>query len=107
MTDFIKTFSGSSKSTKSGKLEPKTLLQTPKTEAKTESKSSAGKAENRNTPSGREPKTTSSNSSKSSQQTVTPTAIEPSPKRTKRTRNVPSANASPATPTEPPSKRRR
>ncbi|CAG5114598.1 unnamed protein product [Candidula unifasciata] len=99
---------GASKSTKAGKLEPKALLQTPKTETKTETKPSTSKAESRaNTPSGREPKTTPSNILKASLQAATPNAFEPSPKRTKRTRNVPSANASPATPTEPPTKRRR
>ncbi|KAH9496833.1 hypothetical protein Btru_010398 [Bulinus truncatus] len=80
-----------------------------KSEIKLEPKTSLHKSESRgNTPSVKVENKPSPASVKISQQTVTPSTPgqEPSPKRTKRTRNVPSAN-SPATPTEPQSKRRR
>ena len=40
-------------------------------------------------------------------QLISSGAFEPSPKRAKRTRNTPTSNNSPATPSEPPQKRRR
>lgn len=50
------------------------------------------------------PKSSGTGSSSQSQALFTP---DPSPKRAKRTRNVPSSSSSPATPTEPAAKRRR
>jgi len=110
-TETVKSDGSSKSATKPVKPEPKTALQMPKTDIKPETKPISIKNDGHaNTlfNKGDYQKTNPNNNSKSSQQQpATPSSLEPSPKRTKRTRNVPSAGTSPATPTEPASKRRR
>ncbi|GFR94918.1 MRG-binding protein [Elysia marginata] len=104
---------GSSKSTPkpTSKTDNKPTSQTPSTQksesGRADSKPSSAKSQSHKGSGGgggsaNTPK--SSGSSSQSQALFTP---DPSPKRTKRTRNVPSSNSSPATPTEPAAKRRR
>ncbi|CAL1547626.1 unnamed protein product [Lymnaea stagnalis] len=84
------------------------ITKTVKQEPKSESKVAVSKSENRSNTSIRpESKSGLSVSSKLTGQTLPINAQDPSPKRTKRTRHIPSTNSSPATPTEPLAKRRR
>uniref|UniRef100_A0A2C9LXW5 MRG-binding protein n=1 Tax=Biomphalaria glabrata TaxID=6526 RepID=A0A2C9LXW5_BIOGL len=94
---------------KAAEVSSKSTPKIVKTETKPETKTPSHKSESRgSTPSVRVESKSSPAPFKSLPQSVTPStpSQEPSPKRTKRTRNVPSAN-SPATPTEPLAKRRR
>jgi len=95
----------SSNSSSSIKLENKSHTNLNSSSSKSSKPNPPG-GSNSSTPSGKTPHP-SSNLKALHQSLAEASASDPSPKRTKRTRNVPSASNSPATPTEPPQKRRR